>query len=228
MNRRKLLLDAGLLGVAAALAPSCINGSHTAPPFPKPPPPTSQAPIPTRYADIATLAARVSDETVRDAPPALSPSVYWGAFESSMQRRWDGARLDMIASTRHDVFAEADYRRVLGVGMTACRDAARWPLLEARPGHFDASSLLPMVRAAGRVGVRVVWDLCHYGWPDGLDVYGREFVRHFAALGRRVAEILDAELGEVWISPINEISFLSWAAGERRLFYPYAAGRGGR
>lgn len=177
--------------------------------------------------DVAALAAKVPDALVRLAPPALSPSVHWGAFESSMHRRWDGARLDMIAATRHDVFAEADYRRLGEAGMTACRDAVRWPLVEADPGRLDLATFLPMVHAAKRVGVRVIWDLCHYGWPDGLDVFSGAFVRHFAALGRRVAEVLDDALGEVWISPVNEISFLSWAAGERQLFHPYASRRGG-
>jgi hypothetical protein len=153
--------------------------------------------------------------------------VFWGAFESSMHRRWDGARLDLLAETRHDTFAEADYRRLRDIGMTTCRDGVRWPRIEAHPGRYDLRTFLPMVRAARAAGVRVVWDLCHYGWPDGLDVYSGAFPAHFAALGRQVAEVLDGELGEVWISPINEISFLAWAAGEQGLMFPYSRGRGG-
>ena len=38
-----------------------------------------------------------------------------------------------------------------------------------------------MMHAARDTGVQVIWDLCHYGWPDDLDIFRPEFVRRFSA-----------------------------------------------
>ncbi|MDP2311687.1 MAG: beta-glucosidase [Pseudomonadota bacterium] len=232
-TRRGVLRSAAaavLCGTSVApLATGCVVAPVTLPiepPFDAPPPPTPQAPIPTRCVDLAALAAGVPADAVRGAPPPLVAPVFLGAFESSMHRRWDGERLDLIAATRHDAFAEADYRRLVEAGLSACRDATRWPRIERRPGRTALGSFLPMVRAARRAGIHVMWDLCHYGWPDHVDVFSPAFVTTFGRYARRIAEVLDGESGEVWICPINEISFLAWAAGDRRLMYPYAARRG--
>ena len=40
----------------------------------------------------------------------LFQSFFLGGFESSTHRLADGRRLDMLASTHHDRFAEQDYR----------------------------------------------------------------------------------------------------------------------
>ena len=40
----------------------------------------------------------------------LLQSFFIGGFESSTMRRRDGRRNDLVASTRHDEFAEQDYR----------------------------------------------------------------------------------------------------------------------
>ena len=92
---------------------------------------------------------------------------FWMAgFECSCHRRGDGRRLDVIAATAHDRFAARDYARVRRLGIETVRDGARWHRIERAAGRYDFSSLLPMVRAARDTGVQVIWDLCHYGWPD--------------------------------------------------------------
>src|SRR5579883_3295621 len=93
----------------------------------------------------------------------LFPGFFLGGFEGSTQRRGDGRQLDIIAATRHDVMAELDYGLLRDAGIAAARDALRWHLIERAPGRYDWSSFLPMLRAARRTGVRVVWYLCHYG-----------------------------------------------------------------
>src|SRR3712207_8963919 len=39
---------------------------------------------------------------------------------------------------------------------------------ETAPGRYDWSSFLPMLRAARDRGIQVIWDLCHYGWPENI------------------------------------------------------------
>lgn len=153
---------------------------------------------------------------------------FWIAgFECSCHRRRDGRRLDLIAGTGHDRFAAADYARALSLGMGTVRDGVRWHLIERSPGRYDFSSLLPQVRAARREGVQVIWDLCHYGWPEGLDVFQPAFVDRFADFARAVARLIADETDEPpFYTPVNEISFWSWAGGDMALFNPGTTGRG--
>ena len=153
---------------------------------------------------------------------------FWMAgFECSCHRRGDGRRLDVIAATAHDRFAARDYARVRRLGIGTVRDGARWHRIERPAGRYDFSSLLPMVRAARETGVQVIWDLCHYGWPDGIDIFSPEFVDRFADFARAVARLIASETDEVpWYAPVNEISFWSWAGGDVAYFNPTATGRG--
>jgi hypothetical protein len=157
----------------------------------------------------------------------LNKSFWIAGFECSCHRRGDGRRLDLLAATRHDHFALADYLRLRQMGIGTARDGVRWHLVERSPGRYDVSSLLPMVRAARKAGVQVIWDLCHYGWPEGLDIFGPELVDRFADYAREVARVIAAETDEpAAYCPINEISFWSWAGGDVAYLNPFAAGRG--
>src|SRR5437868_6280808 len=107
---------------------------------------------------------------------ALFRSFFMGGFECSTHKRPNGVRLDLIAATHHDRFCGEDYRRLTEQGMLSAREGLRWHLIESHAGQYDFSSALPMVRASTEKGVQVLWDLCHYGWPDHLDVFKPEFV----------------------------------------------------
>src|SRR5690349_12131057 len=101
---------------------------------------------------------------------SLFRSFFLGGFECSTHRRGDGRRLDLLSATGHDRHAADDYRMLGHHGIAAVRDGLRWHLIEVAPGHYDWSSVLPMLRAARQNGTQVIWDLCHYGWPDDLDI----------------------------------------------------------
>jgi len=157
----------------------------------------------------------------------LFDSFFQGGFECSTHRLRSGKRLDEIAATRHDTFARQDYERLLQQGMRTAREGVRWHLVEARQGNYDFASALSLIRAADEFGVQVIWDLCHYGWPDWLDIFEPHFVDAFAGLAREFARLLTNESERFpIICPINEISFFSWAAGELAHMNPYAMGRG--
>jgi hypothetical protein len=156
-------------------------------------------------------------------------SFFIGGFECSTHRTRSGRRLDVIASSAHDKHALADYAALLRQGIRSVREGIRWHLIERSPGSYDFTSVLPMLRASSRTGVEVIWDLCHYGWPDDIDVFGPEFVRRFAGLARAFARVLADETDSApFIAPINEISFFAWAGGEVGYFYPFAKAQGDR
>jgi hypothetical protein len=84
-----------------------------------------------------------------------------------------------------------------------------------------------MIRAAREAGMRVIWDLCHYGWPDDLDIWSAEFVSRFAAFARAFAELMARETDATpFYTPMNEISFFAWAGGDVAYINPFCARRG--
>ena len=156
-------------------------------------------------------------------------SSFWGAgFESACHINKAGVRLDMLASTQHDQWVDDDYAALQGRGLTTVRETVRWHLVEPREGRFDFHILEPLLEAAKRHRLQVMWTLCHYGWPDGLDLLSASFVSRFAGYCRAVASFLDARCSSrpPVFTPINEMSFLAWAAGEIAWFYPYLVDRG--
>lgn len=151
-----------------------------------------------------------------------------GGFECSSHRDSKGRRLDLIASTRHDQFAEADYTRLLDRNIKTCRDGLRWHLIEPEPFRYDFSSVRQQIDAARQTGIEIVWDLFHYGYPDDLDIFSEEFVERFSKYSQAATEFLKTELGDrLFLCPVNEISFFSWIAGQVGTFYPCAKRRGG-
>jgi beta-glucosidase/6-phospho-beta-glucosidase/beta-galactosidase len=157
----------------------------------------------------------------------LFESFFIGGFECSTHYLESGKRLDEIAATQHDRFAAADYLRLKRQGIRTAREGIRWHLIEQQPGRYDFSSALEMIRAAREMGIQVIWDLCHYGWPDWLDIFQPRFVSSFEKLAREFARILRDEGEEVpYICPINEISFFAWGGGDSAWLNPYARGRG--
>ena len=138
---------------------------------------------------------------------------FWiGGFECATHRRKDGVRLDLLRATRHDKYALQDYRACMARGLATVRDGLRWHRIETSRGHYDWSSWLPMVEAAEEAGVEVIWDLCHYGWPDFIDPRGDDFIPAFAAFAAGVAQTHHAATGRpMRVCPINEINFLTWA-----------------
>ena len=154
-------------------------------------------------------------------------SFFLGGFECSSHYQEAARRLDLVASTCHDVLVDRDYAVLAERGIQTCRDGLRWHLIEKVAGDYDFSSVLPMLRAARQTRMQVIWDLCHYGWPDGLDVFSAEWVRRFASFSAAAARVISHETdGIPYLCPMNEISFFSWAGAEAGIIGPFEKGRG--
>src|SRR5919106_2562577 len=124
---------------------------------------------------------------------SLFDSYFLGGFECSTHRRHDGGRLDPLAATRHDRAAVQDYQQMIQHGIRTVRDGVRWHLIEGSPGRYDWSSFLPMLHASRDIGMQVLWDLCHYGWPDDLDIWTPAFVERFSRFAKAVATLVRGE-----------------------------------
>jgi hypothetical protein len=162
-------------------------------------------------------------------PPRDVPfqSFWMGGFEAACHLNRQGRRLDLVAETQHDAQVHEDYAGLRSVGIEVAREAVNWPRSE-RGATFDFRLLRNMIDAARQAGIQVCWTLCHYGWPDDLDVFAPAFVDRFARYVDAVVTVIAGESpGPHVYTLVNEISFLSWAAGEHGGFiHPHAAGRG--
>lgn len=158
---------------------------------------------------------------------ALFEGVFLGGFECSCHQLEDGRRLDLLNSSGHAQIPAADFARLRGAGMTACRDGVSWVRAEIEPGRFDFSFLLPVVKAADQHQIQVIWDLMHFGWPAHVDVFDMAFPQRFARYASAFAHWLKAETrAPTMITPINEMSYLAWAGGDVRCMNPFEAARG--
>nr|WP_314361852.1 beta-glucosidase [uncultured Achromobacter sp.] len=155
-------------------------------------------------------------------------SAFLAGFECSCHRFPDGRQLDLLASTGHAQWAESDYAHAVSLGLRTARDGVRWHLVNPAPYAYDWSSVLPMLRAARATGMQVIWDLCHFGWPQWIDIWSSRFPEAFARYAAAVARLIaqESEL-PTWFCPINEISYWSWAGGDMAHFSPCGTGRGG-
>ena len=154
-------------------------------------------------------------------------SFFIAGFECATGYNSRGEWIDQVAATQHDRVAREDYQLLRGAGLTAAREGVRWPLVDRGGGRYDFSTVRPLVEAAREHDVEVVWDLFHYGYPEGVDLFSSAFPRRFAdycyAVGRYLAARTD---GICYFTPVNEPSYYSWAAGHAGLFAPHAKERG--
>ena len=158
--------------------------------------------------------------------PKLFKSFFMGGFECTTHVGVRGYRHDVLRATRHDVNCAGDYLSLGEIGIRTVREGLRWNTIEPRAGQYDFSSVLPMLRAARDTGTQVIWDLMHFGIPDGLDVFSSAFVERLEGLARAFTPLLCDFTSEPWLTPVNEISFTAFAAGDAGFFAPFQHGRG--
>ncbi len=158
----------------------------------------------------------------------LFASFWMAGFECSSQVHYRGrGRLDYTAELGHDERCSADYLLLEQFGIRTIRDGIRWHLIERQPGTFDFSTVDPLLEAAQRRSLQVIWDVCHYGWPEDVDPLRPDFPDRYARLARAFARYIRERSGGVpFYAPINEISFLAWCTGEVAIFSPFGKGKG--
>lgn len=159
--------------------------------------------------------------------PGLFSGFFQGSFACSTACRTPGKRADLMISSGHDTLLDSDYALLARHQILTARDGARWYLIESQPGEYHWDSFLPQLKAAEKHGIEMIWELAHFGWPDDLDIWQPAFVDRFSAYARALACLMREE-GHTrpFITPMNQISFWSWAGAEIAWFNPFATGRG--
>jgi hypothetical protein len=160
--------------------------------------------------------------------PGIFPTFFLSGFECSTFLWRDGRRRDLVEETQHRRHAREDYDILRGLGIAVSREGIPWPLVD-KGGSYDFSPIDPMIEAMSRARVLPIWDLCHYGYPDGLDPFSEDFAGRFADYCRAAARYVVPRLpGPHFFTPINEITFFSFSGGEWGWVAPYRNSRADR
>ena len=86
------------------------------------------------------------------------------------------------------------------------------------------------MEAAHSRGIQQIWDICHFGYPADINPLDAAFPNRFAAVCAAFAKVFHALNPTIplIVTPINEVSFLSWLGGEGGHTSPYQNGQGWR
>jgi beta-glucosidase/6-phospho-beta-glucosidase/beta-galactosidase len=151
-----------------------------------------------------------------DQRPGIFPTFFLSGFEcSTFDWKKDGRR-DLAHELGHYRHADDDYAMLPGLGIAVAREGIPWPLVDRGDGQYDFSCIDGFLDAQRRHNVLPIWDLCHYGYPDGLDPLSDAFVDRFAAYAQAAARYVAerAHHGPLLFTPMNEPTFWGYMGGE--------------
>ncbi len=155
-------------------------------------------------------------------------SFWMGGFECTDHLNIFGDRVDFLTITKHFEFIDEDYRRLERLNIRTVREGIRWSRIETSPFVYDWTMVALQIECAREHGIQLIWDICHFGFPDDLTPLHPMFARRFAAICRAFATFfrsVDA-VSTFIVTPINEVGFLSWLGGDVRSTSPYCVGQG--
>jgi beta-glucosidase/6-phospho-beta-glucosidase/beta-galactosidase len=157
----------------------------------------------------------------------IFPTFFLSGFECSTFLWKDVGRRDLADETHHLVHADEDYAMLRPLGIAVAREGIPWPFVDKGNGEYDFSYIDQYLAAQRRHQILPIWDLCHYGYPEGLDPFTQEFADRFAAYAaaaaRHVAE--HQPHGPWFFTPMNEITFFGYMAGEWSWAAPFGKDR---
>jgi beta-glucosidase/6-phospho-beta-glucosidase/beta-galactosidase len=158
--------------------------------------------------------------------PGIFPTFFLSGFECSTFWWKEVGRRDLCDETRHRQHADEDYGMLRGLGIAVAREGIPWPLVD-KGGTYDFSAIEPFLTAQRRHKILPIWDLCHYGYPDDCDPFDAGFAARFAAYAQAAAEhVLEHQPhGPYFFTPMNEITFFGYMAGEWAWAAPFGKDR---
>lgn len=157
-------------------------------------------------------------------------SFWWAGYECTDQLNCFGNRVDFLPLTGHLSLLRNDYEDLRPFNIRTVREGIRWSQVEKTAYQYDWSTVGQMLAEGHRQGIQQVWDLCHFGYPDDLTPLHPMFARRFAALCRAFVRFYRDRYPDdrLIVTPINEVSFISWLGGDVRGTSPYCTNQGWR
>ncbi len=150
-----------------------------------------------------------------------------GGFECADIINNQGNRVDLLAQTAHDIKIIEDYKLLSAAGIKTVREGIRWSVVETKPFVYDFTEVKNRILAAQQTGIQQLWDICHFGYPEGLMPTHPQFAHRLTELCKAFTNLYRNYSDDpLIITPINEISFISWLGGEARGTVPFAVNTG--
>jgi beta-glucosidase/6-phospho-beta-glucosidase/beta-galactosidase len=146
----------------------------------------------------------------------IFPTFFLSGFECSTFVWKDRGRRNLTAELAHDAHADEDYAMLRPLGIAVAREGVPWPMVDKGNGAYDFSAIDGFLEAQRRHRILPIWDLCHYGYPDGLDPFSDAFAPRFAAYAKAAARYVAgrAHHGPLMFTPVNEPTFWGYMGGE--------------
>src|SRR5690606_18726380 len=143
-------------------------------------------------------------------------SFWMGGFECSDKINYFGDRIDLLKETDHINLISSDYEMMKELNIHTVREGIQWSKVESKPFNYNFDVVKLMMDKGQELGMQQVWDLCHFGYPDDLSPLHPHFTKRFVGLCRAFANFFIENYGkvELVITPINEVSFISWLGGD--------------
>ena len=153
---------------------------------------------------------------------------FWHAgYECADHLNRYGDRVNIHKETGHDVLVNEDYLSLLPLNLLTVREGICWNVVEKSSGMYDWTEVIARIEAGKKHGIQQVWDICHFGYPDDLSPLQPHFVKRFTDICKAFAQLWRSMTNDVLIvTPINEISFISWLGGEINQSVPYTRNYG--
>ncbi len=161
-------------------------------------------------------------------PSTPFKSFWMAGYECSDKMNRYQQRVDFLNITGHLQLIDSDYQSLAAFGIKTVREGIRWSFTETAPYRYDWTTVGHMLEAGRRHGIQQVWDICHFGYPLGLDPLNEHFTRRFTALCRAFVGFYRSRYPdeELIVTPVNEVSFISWLGGEALGAAPYYINKG--
>ena len=155
-------------------------------------------------------------------------SFWMAGYECADHLNVFGTRVDLINNTGHLHLIDTDYKNLSLFKIATVREGIRWSQVEIKPYQYDWSVVGTMIQTGKANNIQQVWDLCHFGYPDDLTPLHPQFTNRFVALCTAFVQFYRSNDIEstLIITPINEVSFLSWLGGDVKGTSPYCTKQG--
>ncbi len=155
-------------------------------------------------------------------------SFWMGGFECTDKQNCFGNRVDLLHVSGHLELLDQDYTQLKPFNISTVREGIRWSQVEKKPYEYDWSTVEYMMERGKAHGIQQIWDICHFGYPDDMSPLHPMFARRFAAICRAFVQFYRSKeaAATLIVTPINEVSFLSWLGGDARGTVPYCTNQG--
>ena len=155
-------------------------------------------------------------------------SFWMAGYECSDQLNCFGDRVDLLETSGHLKLIDEDYQNLETYNIKTVREGIRWSFVEKLPYQYDWSTVILMFQKARKHNIQQVWDICHFGFAADLTPLHPKFSHRFAALCKAFAILFKSHFPTetLIVTPINEVSFISWLGGDAKGTAPYCHGQG--